>query len=97
PEAPMTATAASSKATSPATETPASVPARTEAAPAPPATGELLSVAEVFRADLRVARVKSAARVEKSKKLLRLIVDLGAEERQIVAGIAEKYAPEALV
>lgn len=44
--------------------------------------------------DLRVARVVSAERVEGSDKLLRLEVDLGAEKRQLVAGIGKHYSPE---
>lgn len=47
--------------------------------------------------DIRIAEVKSAARVEGADKLLKLDVDLGGEVRQIVAGIAQQYAPEALV
>jgi len=39
----------------------------------------------------------SAERVEKSKKLLKLSVDVGTEQRTLVAGIAEAYEPEALV
>jgi methionyl-tRNA synthetase len=46
--------------------------------------------------DLRVGTVLRAERIPKSGKLLRLIVDLG-EERQIVAGIAQHYAPEDLL
>jgi methionyl-tRNA synthetase len=46
---------------------------------------------------LRVARVVSAEKVEKSEKLLKLRVSLGAEERQVVAGIAKHYDPAALV
>lgn len=46
--------------------------------------------------DLRVGLIKSAERVKKSDKLLRLIVDIG-EERQVVAGIGKRYAPEELV
>jgi methionyl-tRNA synthetase len=50
------------------------------------------------KVDLRVAVVKEAERVEKSKKLLKLIVDAGeAQPRQILAGISEHYAPEDLV
>ncbi len=52
---------------------------------------------EFKRMDLRVAKVKSATLVPGAKKLLRLEIDLGGEERQIVAGIAEHYAPEDLV
>jgi len=50
------------------------------------------------KVDLRVAVVKEAERVEKSKKLLKLIVDAGeAQPRQILAGISEHYAPEDLI
>ena len=47
--------------------------------------------------DLRVARVVSAEAIPKSKKLMKLQIDLGFEQRQIVAGIAEKLSPEELV
>lgn len=47
--------------------------------------------------ELRVATVLSAEPLEKSKKLLRLQVDLGSEQRQVLAGLKEHYAPEALV
>ncbi len=52
---------------------------------------------EAFKAyDLRVGSIISAQSVEKSKKLLRLQVDLGKEQRQIIAGIASSYTPEQL-
>jgi len=38
-----------------------------------------------------------AEKVPGSKKLVKLQVDLGREKRQVVAGIAESYAPESLV
>jgi methionyl-tRNA synthetase len=47
--------------------------------------------------DLRVAEVRAAEKVEKSKKLLKLTVFTGDEERTIVAGIAAKYTPEEMV
>lgn len=47
--------------------------------------------------DLRVATIKEAVKVEKSKKLMQLQVNLGKETRQIVAGIAEKYNAENLI
>ncbi|MBO7393060.1 MAG: methionine--tRNA ligase [Abditibacteriota bacterium] len=47
--------------------------------------------------ELRIAEVKQAEKVEGADKLLRLIISLGDEERQIVAGIAKYYEPEALV
>jgi methionyl-tRNA synthetase len=53
---------------------------------------------EQFNAiDLRVAQVLEAVKVPKSKKLLKLIVDLGFEKRTIVSGIALSYEPEQLV
>ena len=42
-------------------------------------------------------RVLTAEKVEKSKKLLKLTVDVGTEHRTLVAGIAEAYEPDALV
>jgi methionyl-tRNA synthetase len=56
-----------------------------------------LSIEEFLRIDLRVAKVTAAERVPKSKKLLKLQVDLGGEARTIVAGIAESYDPESLI
>ena len=50
-----------------------------------------------MKVELRVAKVLAAERVPKSKKLLKLNVDVGTEQRTIVAGIAEAYEPEALV
>jgi len=56
-----------------------------------------ISVDEFGKVDLRVAKIVSAEPVPKAKKLLKLVVDLGEERRQVVAGIAEAYAPETLV
>jgi methionyl-tRNA synthetase len=47
--------------------------------------------------DFRTARVLAAESVPKSKKLLKVQIDLGFEQRQIVAGIAEKITPDQLV
>jgi len=57
----------------------------------------LISIDDFRRVDLRVAKVIEAASVEGSKKLIRLVVDLGAEKRQIIAGLAEYYKPEELL
>ena len=54
-----------------------------------------LSFEEFQRWDLRVARILSAERVPKSKKLIKLEVDLG-ERRTLVAGIGQDYTPEDL-
>jgi methionyl-tRNA synthetase len=47
--------------------------------------------------DFRMGTVKSAEKIKKAKKLLKLVVDIGLEERQVVSGIAEFYKPEELV
>jgi methionyl-tRNA synthetase len=56
-----------------------------------------IDIEEFRKVHLRVGRVTAAERVEGARKLLRLQVDMGTEVRQIIAGIAEKYAPETLV
>ena len=57
----------------------------------------LLDIAEFARAELIVAVVLQAERVPGADKLLKLQIDIGTEKRQIVAGIAEHYAPEMLI
>lgn len=52
---------------------------------------------EFQKVELKVATVKAASRVEGSEKLLKLTVDLGTQDRQILAGIGKKYEPEELV
>jgi len=56
-----------------------------------------ITIDDFAKVELRVAEVKLAEKVKGTDKLLRLEVDLGHEVRQIVAGIAEAYAPESLV
>jgi methionyl-tRNA synthetase len=69
------------------------------ATPAPPATadGGKITIDDFAKIELRVGRVKVAERVPKADKLLRLEIDIGTEVRQVLAGIAEAYAPETLV
>jgi methionyl-tRNA synthetase len=79
-------------------DTPVPPTAPSAPAPAPAATDDArLSIDEFMRIDLRVARVLTAERVPKSKRLMKLSVDLGAEQRTLVAGIAEAYEAESLV
>ena len=47
--------------------------------------------------DIRVAKVESAERIEGTERLLRLLVDIGGDMRQIVAGIGDSYKSEELV
>ena len=63
----------------------------------PGITGDRIAIDDFMKVDLRVAKVLSAERVPKSKKLLKLTVDVGFEERTVVAGIAEAYDPAALI
>ncbi len=63
------------------------------AAPAP----DRIDIAEFAKVELRAAVIKEAEKIAGSKRLVKLQVDLGTETRQVVAGIAESYAPEALV
>jgi methionyl-tRNA synthetase len=56
-----------------------------------------ITIDDFAKVELRVAQVKVAEKVKGADKLLRLEVDLGTEVRQIVAGIAEAYAPETLI
>ncbi len=57
----------------------------------------IISYDEFKRMDLRAAHVLKAEKVEGAQKLLKLQIDLGTEQRQIVAGVAETYKPEDLV
>jgi methionyl-tRNA synthetase len=80
----------------------AAPPVATEAAPpaAKPAASMpdgKISIDDFAKIELRVGQVKAAERVKGADKLLRLEVDLGTEIRQVVAGIAESYAPELLI
>jgi len=63
-----------------------------------------MTIDEFQKADLRVGKVVSAERVEKSEKLLKLRIDIGERneagepvERQVLSGIAKEYAPEDLL
>jgi methionyl-tRNA synthetase len=64
-----------------------------------PVTGHaaLATTIDFGKIDRRVAEILAAEAVPKSKKLLKLTVSLGTEQRTIVAGIAQHYAPADLV
>jgi methionyl-tRNA synthetase len=66
---------------------------------AAPAAGQdqRIAIDDFMKVELRVAKVLEAEAVPKSKKLLKLKVDTGTDQRTIVAGIAEAYQPEQLV
>ena len=73
---------------------PSTAPARAPAAA--PSTARI-TIDDFLKVDLRVAKVLAAERVPKSKKLIKLTLDLGFEQRTLAAGIAEAYEPDALV
>ncbi len=58
---------------------------------------DYITYEEFKKMDLKVAKVIAAERVEGTKKLLKLQIDLGSEQRQIIAGVAETYSPEDLL
>ena len=58
---------------------------------------EEITIEDFEKIDLRVVKVLECEPVKKAKKLLKLKVDLGGEERQVISGIAQYYKPEELV
>jgi len=80
----------------------AEMPRAVAAQSAPPTAtaapgNDKISIDDFAKIELRVGLVKVAERVPKADKLLRLEIDIGTEVRQVLAGIAEAYAPETLV
>jgi methionyl-tRNA synthetase len=75
------------------------VPAAAAPGPAAPATGadSRITIDDFMKVDLRTAKVLAAEKVPNSRKLVKLSIDAGTEQRTLVAGIAEAYEPEALV
>ena len=63
----------------------------------PAAEPELIGIEDFAKVQLRVGKIVSAERVEKSEKLVKLKVDIGTETRQVVAGIGKHYGPEQLL
>jgi methionyl-tRNA synthetase len=57
---------------------------------------EQITFDEFKRMDLRVAEILQAERVEGTNKLIKMKIDIGDETRQMIAGIADTYAPEDL-
>ena len=76
----------------PAAAAPAGAPA-----PAPPASDGKITIEDFMKVEMRVGEIKSAERIPGADKILKLMVDVGTEVRQIVAGIAQFYEPEKLV
>jgi len=56
-----------------------------------------ISIEDFVKVQMRVGQILEAEKIEGSRKLLKLNVDIGNEVRQLVAGIAEAYEPESLL
>ena len=81
---------------------PTSVAPASTASPAPAAApaavaADKITIDDFMKVDLRVAKVLTAEKVPNSRKLVKLSIDVGTEQRTLVAGIAESYEPEQLV
>lgn len=81
----------------PVVPTPATPTAAPAAAPAAPTQPAVIEYDDFAKVDLRIARIAEASYVEGADKLLRLLLDLGSEKRQVFAGIRSAYEPEKLV
>ena len=60
-------------------------------------SADRISIDDFMKIDLRVAKVLTAEKVPNSRKLVKMTIDVGSEQRTLVAGIAEAYEPEQLV
>jgi len=58
---------------------------------------EKIAIEDFAKVEMRVGQIKTAERIVGADKLLKLMVDIGSEVRQICAGIAQFYEPESLV
>jgi methionyl-tRNA synthetase len=86
------------KNTTPAPDAPPAAPAAsTSTAPAAASGADKISIDDFMKVDLRVAKVLAAEKVPGSRKLVKLSIDVGTEQRTLVAGIAEAYEPEQLI
>ena len=83
-------------ASQPASGAPAAPAAPAAAAPAAAGT-DRISIDDFMKIDLRVAKVLTAEKVPNSRKLVKMTIDAGTEQRTLVAGIAEAYEAEQLV
>ena len=58
---------------------------------------QVVTIDEFFRSQLKTAKVLEAEKVEGADKLLKLKIEVGSEQRTLVAGIAKAYTPEQVV
>ncbi|MBO9730413.1 MAG: methionine--tRNA ligase [Chitinophaga sp.] len=74
----------------------AAAPAQVEETPVAPAKPEI-QYDDFAKLDLRVGTILQAEKVAKADKLLKLLVDIGTEQRTVVSGIAMHFAPEDII
>jgi methionyl-tRNA synthetase len=60
-------------------------------------TDEKITIEDFIKVDLRIGKIIHAEEVEDSRKMLKLQVDIGEEERTIYAGVKKSYSPEELL
>ena len=65
--------------------------------PAPSPGSDKITIDDFMKVELRTAKVLAAEKVPNSRKLIKLSIDVGTEQRTLVAGIADGYEPEQLV
>ena len=70
---------------------------KANAVPEKPEGCALIGIEDFMNVELRTAKILECEKVPKAKKLLKLKVDLGYEQRQVVSGIAKWYTPEELI
>lgn len=58
---------------------------------------DIINFDDFEKLDLRIGKIIEAERMEGSDKIIKTIVDLGEEKRQILAGIGKYYSPEDLI
>jgi len=58
---------------------------------------EIINFEDFIKIDLRIGRIIEAEKVEGSTKIIKTIVDLGEDKKQVLAGIGEFYTPEELI
>ncbi|MBQ8309806.1 MAG: methionine--tRNA ligase [Clostridia bacterium] len=71
--------------------------AKKDEKPEKPEGCALIGIEDFMNVELRTAKILACEKVPKAKKLLKLQIDLGYEQRQVVSGIAKWYEPEALI
>jgi len=60
-------------------------------------SNEKITIDDFMKIDLRIGKIIHAEEVEDSRKMLKLKIDIGSEERTIFAGIKKSYTPEDLI